>query len=53
MLVFNRYGDRYFLSGIRIEGSSLTYQVPAGRAEKEMRAANLATSQTSLLAALR
>ncbi len=53
VLVFKHYGDRYFLSGIRIEGSNWTYQLPESRAEAELRAQNVTASQTSLLASLR
>ena len=53
VLVFKSYGDRYFLSSIRIEGSDRTYTLPATRAEAELRAQNVTVSQTTLLASLR
>jgi hypothetical protein len=52
-LVFKRYGGQYFLSGIRIEGSNITYELPASKAERELRAANAPASQTTLLASLK
>ena len=53
VLVFKHYGDQYFLSSIRIEGSKRTYTLPESRAEAELRAQNTTASQTNLLAALR
>lgn len=52
VLVFKRYGSQYFLSEIRLEGSSLTYRLPQSRAEAEMRAQNVPASQQILLASL-
>lgn len=52
-LVFERYGDTYFLSSIRIEGSDWTYELPESKAEVELRSQNMSGSKTSLLAALR
>jgi len=49
-LVFNRYGDRYFLSEISREGESRGYQLPAGKLERELRAQNVAQSSVTLLA---
>jgi hypothetical protein len=53
VMVFKRYGDRYFLSSIRIEGSNLIYKLPESKAETELRAQNVAASQTNLVAAVR
>jgi hypothetical protein len=53
VMIFKHYGDRYFLSSIRIEGSNLIYRLPESRAEVELRAQNAEGSQTSLAAALR
>ncbi len=53
VLVFKQYGGQYFLSGIRIEGSNWTYELPESRAEVELRAANAHASQTTLLASLK
>ena len=53
VLVFNRYGDLYFLASIRIAGSNLTYTLPENKAEGELRSQNVSFSQTELLADLR
>ena len=53
VLVFKHYGDQYFLSSIRIEGSNRTYTLPESRAETELRSQNMTASQTKVLAALR
>jgi len=37
-LVFHQYRDRYFLWGMKIEGSRIIYRLPEGRMEKELRA---------------
>jgi hypothetical protein len=37
-LVFHRYGDRYFLWGMKIEGTRIVYRLPEGKLEKELRA---------------
>src|SRR5260370_38645946 len=37
-LVFKHYGDRYFLSGIRLQGSKITYRLPESKVEVERRA---------------
>jgi len=53
VLVFNRYGDRYFLSSIRLEGNDRTYQLPESKGEAELRAQNVNATQMNLVAALR
>ena len=35
-LIFHKYGDRYFLSAIRLEGARTSYEVPQSRAETEL-----------------
>jgi len=45
-LIFHRYGDRYFLSAIRIEGTRTVYQVPQSRAEAEMKAQKALSVET-------
>ena len=50
-LVFKCYGDRYFLSGIRLQGSKTTYRLPESKAEAEIRARNVSATQRILLAA--
>jgi hypothetical protein len=49
-LVFNQYGDRYFLSGIKLEGSKVTYHLPQSKAEVELRAQNVSATEDILLA---
>jgi hypothetical protein len=53
VLVFNRYGDRYFLSSIRLEGNDRTYKLPESKGEAELRAQNVNATQMNLVAALR
>lgn len=53
VLVFNHYGDRYFLSSIRVEGSDITYTLPESKGEAELRAQNRTASQTNLVARAR
>ncbi len=52
-LRFARYGDRYFLSEIRVENSNWTYRLPVSKAEKELRAQNIPAAQLTLLASLK
>jgi len=52
-LVFNRYGDQYFLSGIKLQGSKIAYNLPESRAEAELRAQNMAATEVILLASLK
>jgi hypothetical protein len=49
-LVFHKYGDRYFLAGIKIQGSDSNYQIPESKAEAEVQAANVTAPQEVLLA---
>ena len=35
-LDFNRYGERYFLSSVWTQGSQAGFEIPKGRAEKEV-----------------
>lgn len=51
-LVFNEYGDRYFLSGIKLQGSKIAYRLPESKAEAELRAQNVSTRVETLLASL-
>ncbi len=53
VLVFKHYGNQYFLSEIRLEGSNWTYKLPESRAEAELRAQNAPASQQTLLASLK
>jgi hypothetical protein len=52
-LVFKRYGDQYFLSEIRLEGSKIAYKLPESKAETELRAKNAPMSESILLASLK
>jgi hypothetical protein len=49
-VLFHRYGDRYFLSGIKLEGWNRGYVLPAGRVETELQAKNAPESEVILLA---
>jgi hypothetical protein len=51
-LVFKQYGDRYFLSGIKLQGSKIAYRLPESKAEAELRAQNISSTETILLASL-
>jgi hypothetical protein len=51
-LVFNHYGDRYFLSGIKLQGSKIAYRLPESKAEAELRAQNVSAKEETLLASL-
>lgn len=53
VLIFTRYGDRYFLSGMRLEGSNWTYHLPESKAEAELRAQNVSATEKTLLAAVK
>ena len=52
-LVFKHYGDRYFLSGIRLQGSKITYRLPESKVEAELRAKNVAATEETLRASLK
>lgn len=54
-LVFNRYGDRYFLSQIWMNGAILGHQLPQSSREKEIAkdmARNLTRERVEVLASL-
>ena len=54
-LVFNRYGDRYFLSQIWMNGATLGHQLPKNSREKEIAkdmARNLTQERVEVLASL-
>jgi hypothetical protein len=51
-LVFHKYGDRYFLCGMKLEGSRILYRLPESKAEIELRAQNAPMSEEILLAYL-
>ena len=48
-LVFHQYGDRYFLWGMKIEGTRVMYQLPESKAEMELRAQNVPATERSCL----
>jgi hypothetical protein len=49
-LVFNKYGHRYFLAQVKVEGSNVVYELPQGRAEAELKAQNPQAKEEILLA---
>jgi hypothetical protein len=51
-LVFHKYGDRYFLYGMKIEGTDILYRMPVNKAEAELRAQNVPATEKILLASL-
>src|SRR6202521_2853227 len=52
-LVFKHYGDRYFLSGIKLQGSNITYRLPESKVEAKLRAQNASATEETLLASLK
>jgi hypothetical protein len=52
-LVFKQYGDRYFLSGIKLQGSKIAYRLPESKLEAELRAENVPSTEETLLASLK
>jgi hypothetical protein len=52
-LVFHKYGDRYFLAGLKREGQNRSYELPAGSLEKELRASNIDERDVTLVASLK
>jgi hypothetical protein len=52
-LVFKQYGDQYFLSSIKLQGSKIAYRLPESRAEAELRAQNVSATEKTLLAAVK
>jgi len=52
-LVFKQYGESYFLSGIKLQGSKIAYRLPESRVEAELRAQNVAATEDTLLASLK
>ena len=52
-LVFKHYGDRYFLSGIRLQGSKITYRLPESKLEAELRAQTTTAREETLRASLK
>jgi hypothetical protein len=52
-LVFHKYGNQYFLSGVNIADSPIGYRLPESRAEAETRAQNGPATEEILVASLR
>jgi hypothetical protein len=52
-LVFKHYGDRYFLSAIKLQGSNITYRFPESKVEAELRAQSVSATEESLRASLK
>ena len=52
-LVFKHYGDRYFLSGIKLQRSNITYRLPESKVEAELRAQSMAATDETLRASLK
>lgn len=52
-LLFNHYGDRYFLAGVEIEGSNVAYRVTKSKVEAELQAQNVSASKEIVLASLK
>jgi len=52
-LVFKHYGDRYFLSGIKLQGSNITYRLPESKVEAELRAQSVSAAEETLRASLK
>jgi len=51
-LVFHRYGNQYFLRGMKLKGSRTIYWFAQGKAEIELLARNLPATEEILLASL-
>ena len=49
-LVFRKYGNTAFLTGIKLAGDRTIYQIPESRAEAELRAQNVTATEEILLA---
>jgi hypothetical protein len=49
-MVFHRYGDRYFLEALKLEGSRTVYTLNESKLEKELRAQNTPVTEEILLA---
>ena len=52
-LIFHRYGDSYFLTGVKVAGTRTSYKLPESKAEVEMRAQNVPATDEILLASLK
>ena len=52
-LLFKHNGNRYFLSGIKLQGSNITYRLPESKVEVELRAQSVAATEETLRASLK
>ncbi len=52
-LVFHKYGETYFLTGIKIAGSRDTYKLPESSRERELQIAGMPATEQILLASLK
>jgi hypothetical protein len=52
-LIFHRYGNVYFLSGMKLASTGQTYEFPQGKVETELRAQNVQATEEVLLAELK
>jgi hypothetical protein len=50
VLVFHKYGHRYFLTEVKVEGSRTTYRLPESKVEAELQAQNVSATEEILLA---
>jgi len=51
-LAFHQYGDRYFLSGIKVAGDNIVYRFPENKVEAELRAQKVSAKEKTVLASL-
>jgi hypothetical protein len=52
-LVFKKYGDRYFLSEIKVEGDRAIYRIPESKAEAELLSENGRANEEVIVASLK
>lgn len=52
-LVFHKYGNSYFLAGVKIAGTRTGYRLPESKGEAELRAQNRSASEETVLASLK
>lgn len=52
-LIFHRYGNRYFLTALKIAGSDTVYSIAQSRYEEELLAQNMPAAEEVLLASAR
>jgi hypothetical protein len=52
-LVFNKYGDHYFLSAIKLEGNRTMYQLPESKSEADLREQNAPAVEQILVSSLK